>query len=476
MSLVLILVAAPAHAQRPAPGSGYADGISLYSLDSLGERFRVWYVTESVDAVDPADIAPADETPDFAVEVAAVAEDNHRLFIDELGFRPPLVDSDYLPPEQVGGDSRFDIYLVNFANADGQYLADACVSERDWCLGHVRMENDFAGFGYPSDALAIRTLVSHEYFHAIQYAYATGHDAKWAEGTAVWAEEVAFPEQDDFERLIRRFLEKPYRPFDRTSTSAFDGYPYGAGLWARFLDERFGGPDIIRQIWEALDQPDTGGARDFLTATDEILQSQYGSSLAEAWVEFTRWNLHTGERADASRAYSNGAAYESVAVEEPLVLSAGELAGAEQQTEGMSARYTPIQLPDLGGAARELAIVTASGKPAVAAAYLWQDGVLGDARLLEPDPENPQRARVELSWQGTPTLYLVVTSVSRGAPMRTVTVSMSIPEIADPPPPQGDGGCRLTPSSSGSPGGTLIVVLALVLVLVLWRRPPIPAI
>jgi hypothetical protein len=201
---------------------------------------------------------------------------------------------------------------------------------------------------------------------------------------------------------------------------------------------------------------------DFLTATDTVLQAEYQSTLAEAWLEFTRWNLFTEERADSTRAYLNGANLVSVLLESPVVPSDSGAFEVSQQTEGMSARYTPIVLPDIGGALRRLSIVTESSTPAVGTAYLWKDGALGEPMALEPDPDDPKRANLDLSWQGQSSLYLVVTGVGRGSPMRTVTISMGLPP--EQVPIGDEGGCRVAAGRSGSSGGLFLMALGAVLV------------
>lgn len=440
----------------------YESGVELFSLDANGARFRVWYVTGTEDAVELADVAPADGIPDFVAEVGRVAEDTHVYFTDDLRFRRPEVDTDYLAPADAGGDRRFDIYLRNLVGAGGSYEVDACQDVPDRCAGHLVMDNDFEGFSYPSDAIAIRARVSHEYFHAIQNAYSTGQDAKWTEGTAVWAAEKMYPEQDDYERLIRAFLEEPFRAFDRPSgPSSGDDYPYGAALWPTFLDERFG-PDTVRHIWEATEDPERGTI-DFLLATEEILKFRYYTALEEAWLEFTRWNLFTGDRADPTRSYASSADWGQVALEPLIEASDQGLFETRQQTEGISARYTPIDLPDLGGEPRRLSMTTDSGAPAVGTAYLWQDGVMGEAMPLEPDPAQPERATLELAWQGSPRLFLVVTGVSQGEPMRTVTVSMS--DLSEP-----GGGCSIATDRAPRQDGLLVLVLAAALVCLSRRR------
>ncbi len=457
----LVLSTTSVSAQRPAPGDPYEAGIELFSYPSDGGNFRVWYVTESADAVQPGDVDPQDGIPDFVAEVATVAEETYAA-MGQMGFRLPLVDADQLPANQVGGDDRFDIYLLNFASADGSYEIDGCLSMPDVCIGYVIMENDFLFANYPSDEIAIRVLVSHEYFHAVQAAYDFGQDNKWTEGTAVWIEEKLYPEQDDYERLLAGFFEKPHRAFERTSGAPFgDFYIYGAAIWPTFLDERFG-PDIVREIWEGSEDLD-GSDPEFLDITDQLLQTRYGSSLRDAWIEFTQWNLFTGERADPSRAYEHGADWDEIALEPTITAAADGTFEASQQTEGMSARYTPIELPDIGGETRYLAIEVPTGSPAVGTVYFWRDGSLGEAISLEPDESNPARAGVELAWQGTESMYLVVTGVSRGSPMRTVNVTLTVPEVEEPPD---TGGCSIGgQSDSGACGSLFALVLA-----ALWLR------
>src|SRR5260221_308872 len=75
----------------------------------------------------------------------------------------------------------------------------------------------------------------------------------------------------------------------------------GAILWPLFLAERSGDPSIVRQIWTE------SGARglDALAAADQVLRRSPGGSLAEAFREYTLWNLFTGER-DDGRHYPSG--------------------------------------------------------------------------------------------------------------------------------------------------------------------------
>lgn len=485
IALLLASNATLAQAQRPGPGERYEPGVELLSFSAPDGRVRVWYVLDTLDAVPAEDVAPADGIPDYVAEVAAVAEESHRIFVDELGFRPPLADTGFLPPEQAGGDERLDLYLIDFGEADGAFHAEACTpegAEVEQCAGYMLVENDFAETSYPSLAIAVRVVVSHEYFHAVQNAYDAGQDIKWSEGSAVWAEEQAYPEQDDYEGFASRFLEKTFRPFDRPTGASFgDPYPYGAALWPAFLAERYGA-DIVRQVWEGCE-----GDVDFLAATAEVLERERGVALADAWLEFSHWNLFTGDRADPDRAYAGGVALSSAFLEPAL---SGDGFERWHPIEGLSARYVPVMLPDVGGEMRELWATADDLSGTVVAAFLWDGTALSLPMPFVPGSgaDGAGRASLPLRWAGTPTLFVVLTGTAAAKPSRRVTLGMGPAGGEEPPPDAGPGeppdagpgggggdgdrgGCQLTATASGAES-LAPVILGLAWLCMRRRRRP----
>ena len=444
----LALAAPPARAQRPA----FAEGTTPLTHD--GEHVRVHYVTASVDAVPPDDV-DENGVPDFVDQVVRLAEIAWQD-LEARGFRSPLVDAGLVPDDD-GGDERFDIYLTNLKAADGNYVIEACTEEPVHCAGYFAMENDLAGFNYDSVEEGVSVLTSHELFHAVQAAYVTDMAATWSEGTAMWNEEQTFPEQDDYERKVEAFLARPDRPFDRTGGGFGDPYPYGAALWPTFLEERYG-DGIVRRSWEACEA--LGPGSNFLDAIGEVL-AQDGGSTESAWIEFSRWNLFTGDRADPSRAYQAGADLALVATEEALTA-----VGAAQTTvEGMSARYLPIAVA--GDARMQIAVAVDDG--AVAAFYPQENGgALGDAVELSRDGD-----LLAAVLPGEARGILVLTSVRRGGLPRDASV-----DVAVAPPDEGDGGedddeggCQAARSGGGPVPGTAMLLLAASAFFLAGRRP-----
>jgi hypothetical protein len=382
----------------------------------------------------------ASGVPDFVEEVALRGDESLAAFAT-AGFRAPLGD------DTLGGDDRVDIYLKNLAGADGHFEPDAgsCQTAPRRCAGSVTMENDFAGYPYPSTSIGIRVLTSHELFHAVQNAYDAEQPLAWMEGSAVWAEEYVYPEQDDFELLVAGFIAKMFRPFERPGGGFGDPYPYGAGLWPYFLVERHG-VEGVRGIWERCG---TAATPDFLAAAAAELAAR-GDTLEAAWIELARWIALTGDFA-TGEGFPEPERLGEPRRESPIIGSGAMIVGIE----GMSARYVPLALTGTtrvevraGGAPVALDVV-GHGEP-IEVVRLAGDGGLAALQLVEV--RGPAT---------TITVTIVVTGATRGAAVEEVMLAVSPdlepPDPMMPPPdpePDDDGGC------SSAPGAGLALALA----------------
>jgi MYXO-CTERM domain-containing protein len=406
----LAALAAPAHAQRPVLA-----GEATYGLP--GGDLLVHYATMGADAPSPAD-TDGGGVPDFVESVAEIAE----AALDQLvalGFRAPL-------PDALGGDPRTDIYLRNLVSADGSAGIDGCTANR--CVGYVVAENDYAGYNYSSVTEGIQSVVPHEIFHLIQYAYAGGQPSSWTEGSAVWAVEQLYGAgNSDFERFLPSFLTRSFRPFERAPAGFGDGYAYGAALWPYFLAHRFE-PAVVVEAWQASE------SAAFLDAAGAALGSR-GSSLEEAFVELTRWNLFTGARA-AGGGYPDAGAWPVV----PLEPAAG--GSTRIFVEGLSARYLPLTVGELP----RVAVRPPAGFRV--AAWLVRDGgTLADGvELAEQGGE--LAATIEAG-----AYTLVVTGLSRGTLATSVEVELT-PPVDDE---DGGGGCSAGGGGTGSGGAIALL-------------------
>jgi len=231
-------------------------------------------------------------SPDFAEDVATTAEDVLAAYAD-AGFRSPLSESD-VDLDPLGGSDAFDFYLVDYGgSADGQFSVDAC--QEGVCAGHMLMENDFRGYGYPSLAEAIRVLTSHELFHAVQAAYVADLPVWVSEGTAVWAERLYDESVLDFYAFADAYLEDTGRSIDRPPAGPVPAFAYGSCLFWELLSERFG-DEAIRSLLEH--SADLEG----LDAVEAMLAGE-SSTLRDEWILFTAANLATGGRAGGASFY-----------------------------------------------------------------------------------------------------------------------------------------------------------------------------
>ena len=253
----------------------YPPGVQLESFARPDGRFRVHYTSSGPDAVPLEGVG----VPAYVRAVADTYEEA-LSFYERLGFRRPLSDG------TAGGDDRVDVYLVDFGGrGDGAFVLDDCPYDNQPCFGHIRHENDFAGYGYPSLRIANRILASHELFHAVQSAYATGQTVVLTEGSAVWATETFDPSLSDFEGFIDGYLGDTGRSLDFDG-GAFDGFGYGTGIFFQFLAE-WVGPDLVRELWEAVARAPEAP---WLTTLDQALEAR-GRTFSGAFATFSEWNL-----------------------------------------------------------------------------------------------------------------------------------------------------------------------------------------
>ena len=277
-----------AFAERPDEGGFFSFSSSDVLAYHDSASFRVHY---SIDGPNQTILDDDDENgiPDFVEEVALTAEEVLAVY-EETGFRRPLSEADI--GTQLGGSPAFDFYLVDFGgSSDGMFGIDDCIDHR--CVGYMVMENDFSGYGYSSTTSAISTLVSHEFFHAVQAAYRADQESWLSEGMAVWAEHLFEPEVRDYLSYCAEYLEHTERSLNRPPAGAITSFSYSTAIWFGFLQEKRGS-DMMISILEELDVQED---------SSQAMFDAVGADFEELWHEFGRWNLATSRRAGVLESY-----------------------------------------------------------------------------------------------------------------------------------------------------------------------------
>lgn len=272
--------------------------------------FRIHYDKVGAHAVRNATTdTAADGVPTYVHVAADALNRSWEMLIDSIGFAPPRVDAD-----SGGGVDLYDCYL---ALPPGPAFVIALTAPEVTTLnGPVTVATSFqvvhptmADFPQVSDPLdLLRITCAHEFFHAVHFSLDALEKPSWQtagwwqEGNAVWFEDYVFPDVNDWSNLPA-YVNEPERSI-MSSVNLADLHPYGGGsMWSFYLVERFGSADILRRIWTACSLVSGDNT---ISATEAVLQADYGLTFDEAWHEFTSWCMRTGTRWDDS-SFSQGA-------------------------------------------------------------------------------------------------------------------------------------------------------------------------
>jgi hypothetical protein len=269
---------------------------------SPGGHFRIHYELSGRNAVDPAD-GDNNRVPDYVDTVAATLDQVWELEVGQLGYQAPLSDGG------LGGGSEYDVYIVQLG-ASGAYGYTYPEQGGSRSSSYLELDNDYADPIYTQTRglEALHATVAHEFFHAIQFGYYQGSDGVWwQEASAVWMEEVAYPEVNDYLQYLSGFLRQPEKSLDSGSSFSSDYHIYGAALFAHFLDLRHG-RHLIRAIWEELGSRASAGLEHF----DRALRREAAGGFSGVMGEFAVWNYFTGSRYRPPSRYPDGEAYPQV--------------------------------------------------------------------------------------------------------------------------------------------------------------------
>lgn len=288
-----LLLSFNALAERPTEGGLFAfdatDNVQTFDEGMI----RVHY-SASGNNVAILDDLDQSGVPDYVELVAHTANDVLEFYA-ETGFRFPLSESD-VGLNDLGGTGAFDFYLVDFGgNSDGMFGIDGCRGTT--CAGHMVMENDFRGYGYPSLEEAVDVLVSHELFHAVQAAYNADQPSWLSEGSAVWAEWLYNPDVQDFLHFSSAYLGETERSLHKPPSGVTTSFSYGIAIFFAFWDEYYG-EELPRML--ALQESLEG-----LESTDMVVAvTEQMDDVANDWMTFSKWNLATNIRSGEMDSYS----------------------------------------------------------------------------------------------------------------------------------------------------------------------------
>ena len=266
------------------------------SHSSPSGKFLIHYDTTGINAVVLTDI-DHNGIPDWVDSTGIYLDYAYDVEVNQMGFLPPPPDGNY------GGTPQYDFYISDLSSRDfygvtyTRYQISSTPFPR-WTT-YIEIDNNFSEkdirqngsqvyktFGY--DALKVTT--AHEFHHAIQVgAYGTpveNSEAAVNEMTSTWMEYRVHPDMVDYVNYLNKF-------FTQNSANYFGKSEFYYGYSYSIVFEYFHslyGDAFIKRIWEIIGT----GVLPYHAIENAFLER--GTTLAQAWCNFTEWMYHTGKR------------------------------------------------------------------------------------------------------------------------------------------------------------------------------------
>ena len=296
----------------------------------------VHWVESTSDAVRLRD-ANADGRPDWIDTVGATLENVWTVTVTQNGFRAPKSD---LTSIDHGPNGRLDVYLADvpmygFVTTDDPNSAAGSTYDYWDMSAYMVLDNDFSPnqFDAPNltGILGLQLGSSHEFFHAVQYAYDYSDAPFYMEGTAAWNEDMVYDSLNtrhswfDFTNLQHPEYSIDWSKYPET---------YGAFLfwrfWSEFFSNRFDGsgqalpdPAVIRDLFE-LNDGAPGGSDYQSIAGAYVYAKREGVLFRDVVSYYHVWNAIPGipPSGSASTLYEEGRLYPSSPVSRSFTVSA----------------------------------------------------------------------------------------------------------------------------------------------------------
>lgn len=298
-----------------AEASALPDSFEVFL--SPGGHFSVYYTTDGINAVDPADkyhydsgnwrkkVSGRNGVPDYIDEAAFALDSAWSMEVIRFGFVEPVVYKD-----PVDSSDRYKVVVESLTPSYYGYThfkSPSSVNDIGFASS-ISLRNDWSDpewsdLGYDEEPIkGLRVTCAHEFFHGIQYSmsryvkddvYLDDFPYGWIEGTAVAMEELAFDSINDYHQYCGSYFTNPGMSFFS------EGNIYSNSILALYLFEHAvpgGGIDFIYNMhYNNYEKAIT--FQENLTTSAE----QCGTTWSNLLHSFHINSYYTGENADTSK-------------------------------------------------------------------------------------------------------------------------------------------------------------------------------
>ena len=331
------------------------------SAMSAAGHFKIHYNTTGIHAVATTD-ADGNGVPDYVDETARAFENAWDVQITQMGYSPPPSD----------GDGVYDIYIKNLASQSAYGFTYPIAFPELVTPSYMEIDNNFTDNIYFTRGIdGLKVTASHEFHHAVQFAYYADFDAAWwQELTATWMEDVVYPEINDFYQYmscpssLSCIYDDPEASLDKFSGSL---HPFGGAIFAHYLEQVYGA-EAIKSVWDLLKARDPSSYD--LSLIDQGLPL---GGFEGVLPRFSVWNYLTNTRARTGY-YSEAADLPSIKHADATLVSGGTVSGSET-LDHLGTTYVRVATSNLAGGLQGSFTLDADGQWTLLAVLVSQSRV-----------------------------------------------------------------------------------------------------
>ncbi len=204
-----------------------------------------------------------------------------------LGYRAPVSDAPAVPTTD-NPNGKFDVFLgdiyqeglYGYCAPDGAEPNTEDGRAPAFCV----LDNDYKQSQYGIPPInSLRVTAAHEFFHALQFAYDVDEDIWFMEGSATWVEDEVYDSINDNYQFL---FDSPIRYPRRSADYSVDFARYGSFVFFKYVAERLGSRNVIRQFWDYADAPKH---RFSLQAIRAVMAAR-NTNWTNLFTQFASWN------------------------------------------------------------------------------------------------------------------------------------------------------------------------------------------